>query len=280
MRFDYLLALKKIYSEFSNRNDVFDILVNELGELESAIASFNLEAKEIILNKDETDECYRIMTIKDNEKVIGISLKRAKKEYNGEQFTLVKNIIPQNDQEKGIIISSLEKVITKDYTIFFASSKKIVNTNILYKISDEKTGIWIYDNMVINENEKLFQVTSIDFYKNFKEIEDNIREQKCILPNYVSKLEIDYSKVIEDAIAKIIFIDNNYRLNKSRIKCSIAPTYIPFFCDEVVFNKYEQIFKSMGEQMPVLPIDTSFIPIDKPAGNYLIKNVKIKKIGD
>ncbi len=79
MRFDYLLALKKIYSEFSNRNDVFDILVNELGELESAIASFNLEAKEIILNKDETDECYRIMTIKDNEKVIGISLKRAKK---------------------------------------------------------------------------------------------------------------------------------------------------------------------------------------------------------
>lgn len=280
MRFDYLLALRKIYSDFNNRNDVFDILVNELGDLESAIATFNLETKEIVLNKDETDECYKIMPIKNNDKVIGISLKRVKKEFNGEQFTLVKNIIPQNDQEKGITISSLEKVITKDYTVFFVSSKNVVNTKFLCKTNDEKTGIWIYDNMVINENEKLFQVTSIDFYKNFKEIEDNIKEQKCILPDYVSKLEIDYSKVIEDTTAEIIFIDNNYRLNKSKIKCSTAPTYIPFSCDEVVFDKYKQIFRLIGEKVPVLPIDTSFIPIDKTTGNYLIRNVKIKKIGD
>lgn len=280
MRYDYLLALHKIYSEFNNRNDVFDILVNELGDLESAIATFNLETKEIVLNKDETDEYYKIMPIKDNDKIIGILLKRVKKEFNGEQFALVKNIIPHNDQEKGIIISSLEKVITKDYTIFFASSKNVVNTNILYKINDEKTGIWIYDNMVINENEKLFQVTSIDFYKNFKEIENNIKEQKCILPDYVSKLKIDYSKVIEDAIGNIKFVDNDYKLKEYQIKLSAAPIYMNSHSSTVASDYYKKIFRILSVEEPTLPIDTSFIPTDKTTGNYLIENVKIKKIGD
>ena len=280
MRFDYLLALRKIYSDFNNRNDVFDILVNELGDLESAIASFNLDTKEIVLNKDETDEYYKIMPIKNNNKVIGISLKRVKKEFNGEQFTLVKNIIPQNDQEKGITISSLEKVITKDYTIFFVSSKNVVNTKFLCKTNDEKTGIWIYDNMVINENEKLFQVTSIDFYKNFKEIEDNIKEQKCILPDYVSKLKIDYSKVIEDAIGNIKFVDNDYKLKEYQIKLSAAPIYMNFHSSTVASDYYKKIFRILSVEEPTLPIDTSFIPTDKTTGNYLIENVKIKKIGD
>lgn len=280
MRFDYLLALRKIYSDFNNRNDVFAILVNELGDLESAIASFNLDTKEIVLNKDETDECYKIMPIKNNDKVIGISLKRVKKEFNGEQFTLVKNIIPQNDQEKGITISSLEKVITKDYTVFFVSSKNVVNTKFLCKTNDEKTGIWIYDNMVINENEKLFQVTSIDFYKNFNEIEDNIKKQKCILPDYVSKLEIDYSKVIEDAIGNIKFVDNDYKLKEYQIKLSAAPIYMNSHSSTVASDYYKKIFRILSVEEPTLPIDTSFIPTDKTTGNYLIENVKIKKIGD
>lgn len=273
MRYDYLLALHKIYSEFNNRNDVFDIIVDELGDLDSAIASFNLETKEIVLNKDETDECYKILPIKDKDKLIGISLKREKKEFNGEQFSLTKNIIPESNKKNSIIISSLEKVITKDYTIFYASSKSIIDEKVP-TINVEKLGIWLYDNEAINDNEELFQVTNIDFYKSFNEIENNIKEQVCILPDFVSKLEIDYSRTFEDFVKDVIFIDNNYKLNKTKINCTIAPTYMYSPGNKPNFDYYKRLLRLIGEEVPVLPIETSFTPIDKTIGSYLIEKKK------
>ena len=158
MRYDDLMILEGMFIDVS-REDVKDVIRAELGEdLSYNIETFDFENQKIRLKKDETDESYEIVPIKRSDATLGINIKRVKKEANGEKFSLSKNIVYSGKEKKGVTVSNLEKVETKDYTIFFEHTKNIVKdgTNI-YKKEQENLCLWVYDNALIqNERYRYF----------------------------------------------------------------------------------------------------------------------------
>ena len=126
MRYDDLMILEGMFIDVT-REDVKDVIRTELGEnISYCIETFDFENKKIKLKKDETDESYEIVPIKRDDATLGINIKRVKKEENGEKFSLSKNIVYTGKEKKGVVVSTLETVESKDYTIFFENTKNII----------------------------------------------------------------------------------------------------------------------------------------------------------
>ena len=150
MRYDDLMILEGMFIDVT-REDVKDVIRTELGEnISYCIETFEFENKKIKLKKDETDESYEIVPIKRDDATLGINIKRVKKEENGEKFSLSKNIVYTGKEKKGVVVSTLETVETKDYTIFFENTKNIIkNEHGTYIKDQESLGLWVYDNKIL-----------------------------------------------------------------------------------------------------------------------------------
>ena len=114
MRYDDLMILEGMFIDVS-REDVKDVIRAELGEdISYCIETFDFENQKIRLKKDETDESYEIVPIKRSGATLGINIKRVKKEENSEKFSLSKNIVYAGKEKKGVTVSTLEEVETKE----------------------------------------------------------------------------------------------------------------------------------------------------------------------
>lgn len=214
-----------------------------------------------------------MIPIKKNDATIGISIKRVKKENNNEQYTLIKNIIPQNNLNV-YNVSSLEKVVTKNYTIFFAISRIIFKYKTsLYYIDNEKLKILVYDNSAIDEYIENIETAVGDFYQALEKIEDYLRHQKCLSPDYTSKLECNYSKIKTDNEVEMFCMNNDYKINNFRMN-RVMPYYC-FFCDDDektnFNNRYSKFLAYMDQEKITLLIDTLFTPTDKTIGSYFVE---------
>ena len=202
MRYDDLMILEGMFIDIS-REDVKDVIRAELGEdISYCIETFDFENQKIRLKKDETDESYEIVPIKRSGATLGINIKRVKKEENDEKFSLSKNIVYAGKEKKGVTVSTLEEVETKNYTIFFENTKNIVkDENELYIKDQENLGLWVYDNALAqDERNRYFGTFSdttcygqFDYHERLSHIEKSIKKD-YLLPDYVTKIETELNE--------------------------------------------------------------------------------------
>ncbi len=183
MRYDDLMIFEGMFIDVSSE-DMKYVIRKELGEdISYNIEAFDFDEQIISLKKDETDESYEIVPIKISGSTIGINIKRVKKKANGEKFSLSKNIVYRGKETKGVTVSTLEKVETKDYTIFFENTQNIIKQEDKFYITDrESLGLWVYDNKILqNETNKYFGIFEdttcygqFDYHKRLSQIEKTI----------------------------------------------------------------------------------------------------------
>ena len=268
MRYDDLMILEGMFIDVS-REDVKDVIREELGEdISYCIETFDFENQKIRLKKDETDESYEIVPIKRSGATLGINIKRVKKEENDEKFSLSKNIVYAGKEKKGVTVSNLEKVETKDFTIFFENTKNIVKdgTNINKK-EQENLCLWVYDNALI-QNERYryfgtFEDTTcygqFDYHERLSYIEKSIKED-YLLPDYVTKIETE----LNEHEKMVGTIHNNYLENLEYHNEDI------FYFDHLKCKRdiYSEMEKYVKEMKMILSLETRFDGREKRIDDY------------
>ena len=274
MRYSDLMILGRICPGIKDRNDIVDIIRHELGnDLSYRIESFDFDNKKILLKKDESDEVYEITPIMSDDTAIGISTKREKKEVNNEKFSLTKNITFLGGGFDGVNVSTREKVITTNYTIFFVDSKDVTkNENESYVISKENVGLWVYDNNIINnDNYKNYfrhnhWKSVFDFYCRYGETEMYL-ERYFLLPDYYLKINANLQG--KELVGTRFYNDGR---KKDFTSDEIFYDDYKIHCD--IYNVFENYLPEMKSK---LSLDTSFNVRVKSIDNYLVKENAKKK---
>ena len=268
MRYDDLMILEGMFIDVS-REDVKDVIREELGEdISYCIETFDFENQKIRLKKDETDESYEIVPIKRSGATLGINIKRVKKEENDEKFSLSKNIVYAGKEKKGVTVSTLEKVETKDYTIFFENTKNIVkDENELYIKDQENLGLWVYDNALLQDERNRYFGTfadttcygQFDYHERLSHIEKSIKED-YLLPDYVTKIETE----LNEHEKMVGTIHNNYLENLEYHNEDI------FYFDHLKCKRdiYSEMEKYVKEMKMILSLETRFDGREKRIDDY------------
>lgn len=281
MRYDDLMILEGMFIDVT-REDVKDVIRAELGEnISYCIEAFDFDEQIISLKKDETDESYEIVPIKRSDATLGINIKRVKKEENGEKFSLSKNIVYAGKEKKGVTVSTLEKVETKDYTIFFENTKNIIkNKNNIYIKNQESLGLWVYDNKILqNENNKYFGIFEdttcygqFDYHERSSHIEKSIKKD-YLLPDYVTKIETELNE--HEKMVGTIY--TNY-IETTEYKNEDMFYFDHSKCKRAIYSDMEKYVEDMKE---LLSLETTFDGKEKRIDNYRVsEKVKVKKSGD
>ena len=258
MRYDDLMILEGMFIDVS-REDVKNVIREELGEdISYCIETFDFENQKIRLKKDETDESYEIVPIKRSGATLGINIKRVKKEENDEKFSLSKNIVYAGKEKKGVTVSNLEKVETKDYTIFFENTKNIVKdgTNI-YKKEQENLCLWVYDNALIQNERYRYYGTFADttcygqfnYHERLSHIEKSIKKD-YLLPDYVTKIETE----LNEHEKMVGTIHTNY-LETEEYQNEDVFYFDHSGCKRAIYSDMEKYVREMKE---ILSLETSF----------------------
>lgn len=281
MRYDDLMILEGMFIDVT-REDVKDVIRAELGEnISYCIEAFDFDEQIISLKKDETDESYEIVPIKRSDATLGINIKRVKKEENGEKFSLSKNIVYAGKEKKGVTVSTLEKVETKDYTIFFENTKNIIkNGNGIYIKDQENLGLWGYDNKISqNENNKYFGIFEdrtcygqFNYHERLSHIEKSIKKD-YLLPDYITKIETELNE--HEKMVGTIY--TNY-LETTEYKNEDMFYFDHSKCKRDIYSDMEKYVEDMKE---LLSLETTFDGKEKRIDNYRVsEKVKVKKSGD
>lgn len=265
MRYDDLMILEGMFIDVT-REDVKDVIRAELGEnISYCIEAFDFDEQIISLKKDETDESYEIVPIKISGSTIGINIKRVKKKVNGEKFSLSKNIVYRGKENKGITVSTLEKVETKDYTIFFENTKNIIKQKQEdedYIKDQESLGLWVYDNKILKgENYNysgIFEDTTcygqFDYHKRLSYIEKTINKD-YLLPDYIAKIETELNE--HEKMVGTIY--TNY-LETTEYKNEDMFYFDHSKCKRDIYSDMEKYVEDMKE---LLSLETSFDGAEK-----------------
>ena len=280
MRYDDLMILERMFIDVS-REDVKDVIRAELGEdISYCIETFDFENQKIRLKKDETDESYEIVPIKRSGATLGINIKRVKKEENDEKFSLSKNIVYAGKEKKGVTVSTLEKVETKDYTIFFENTKNIVkDENELYIKDQENLGLWVYDNALLQDERNRYFGTFSDttcygqfnYHERLSHIEKSIKKD-YLLPDYVTKIETELNE--HEKMVGTIY--TNY-IETTEYKNEDMFYFDHSKCKRDIYSDMEKYVEDMKE---LLSLETSFDGAEKRIDNYRVSEkmkTKIKK---
>ena len=283
MRYDDLMILEGMFIDIS-REDVKDVIRAELGEdISYCIETFDFENKKIRLKKDKTDESYEIVPIKRDDSTLGINIKRVKKEQNGEKFSLSKNIVYAGKEKKGVTVSTLERVETKDYTIFFGNTKNVVKKeNELYIKDQENLGLWVYDNTILqNESNKYFGIFTdttcygqFDYHERLSHIEKSVKKD-YLLPDYVTKIETE----LNEHEKMVGTIHTNY-LENEEYQNEDSFYFDHSGCKRAIYSDMEKYVKEMKE---ILSLETSFDGTEKRIDDYKVsenEKVKAKRTGN
>ena len=274
MRYDDLMILEGMFIDVT-REDVKDVIRTELGEnISYCIETFDFENKKIKLKKDETDESYEIVPIKRDDATLGINIKRVKKEENGEKFSLSKNIVYTGKEKKGVVVSTLETVETKDYTIFFENTKNIIkNGNGIYIKDQENLGLWGYDNKISqNENNKYFGIFEdrtcygqFNYHERLSHIEKSIKKD-YLLPDYITKIETELNE--HEKMVGTIYI--NYLINY--LEAIEYENDDMFYFDHSRWKRdiYSDIENYVEEMKKLLSLETSFDGTEKRIYDYRV----------
>ena len=272
MRFDELKILEILYPDIRERKDVFDIIKEEIGpNLGYDIEKIDFDAKTIYLRQTDEDLEYSISPLETSDITTGLSCKRVKKNIDNEEFSLVKNIVFLKKESKGdVIVSSLEKSKGEKYSIFYANTKNIKNDEASnYIIDYDNSGLWAYDNNVIDKYNELFEMlnskTNFDIYNRLSKIEKTIN-MDYLLPDYVKKIELE-----NNGDGKMVggLCDNN-------LEVSLTGNDDIYYLDNDS-KKNEQIFAfAMLEMKQILSIDTELKATKKKLTDYTNRTLKIK----
>lgn len=277
MRYDDLMILEGMFIDVS-REDVKDVMRAELGEdISYCIETFDFENKKIRLKKDKTDESYEIVPIKRDDSTLGINIKRVKKEQNGEKFSLSKNIVYAGKEKKGVTVSTLERVETKDYTIFFENTKNVVKKETERYIKDqENLGLWVYDNTILqNESNKYFGIFTdttcygqFDYHERQSHIEKSIKKD-YLLPDYVTKIETELNEQ-----GKMVGTTHTNYLETEEYQNDDSFYFDYSGCKRAIYSDMEKYVKEMKE---ILSLETSFDGTEKRIDDYKVsENEKVK----
>ena len=274
MRYDDLMILEGMFIDVT-REDVKDVIRTELGEnISYCIETFDFENKKIKLKKDETDESYEIVPIKRDDATLGINIKRVKKEENGEKFSLSKNIVYTGKEKKGVVVSTLETVETKDYTIFFENTKNIIkNEHGTYIKDQESLGLWVYDNKILqNENNKYFGIFEdttcygqFNYHERLSQIEKTINKN-YLLPDYITKIETELNE--HEKMVGTIYI--NCLINY--LEAIEYENDDLFYFDHSKYKRdiYSDIENYVEEMKKLLSLETSFDGTEKRIYDYRV----------
>lgn len=279
MRYDDLMILEGMFIDVS-REDVKDVIRAELGEdISYCIETFDFENEKISLKKDKIDESYEIVPIKRSDATLGINIKRVKKEENDEKFSLSKNIVYAGKEKKGVTVSTLEEVETKDYTIFFENTKNIVkDENELYIKDQENLGLWVYDNALVqNERKRYFGTFAdttcygqFDYHERLSHIEKSIKKD-YLLPDYVTKIETE----LNEHEKMVGTIHTNY-LEKEEYQNEDVFYFDHSGCKRAIYSDMEKYVREMKE---ILSLETSFDGGEKRIDDYRTsERQKIKQL--
>ena len=283
MRYDDLMILEAMFIDVT-REDVKDVIRTELGEnISYCIETFDFENKKIRLKKDETDESYEIVPIKRDDATLGINIKRVKKEENGEKFSLSKNIVYTGKEKKGVVVSTLETVETKDYTIFFENTKNIIKNEYGTYIKDQESlGLWVYDNKILqNETNKYFGIFKdttcygqFNYHERLSQIEKTINKN-YLLPDYITKIETELNE--HEKMVGTIYI--NYLINY--LEAIEYENDDLFYFDHSKYKRdiYSDIENYVKEMKKLLSLETSFDGTEKRIYDYRVsEKQKTKQI--
>ena len=274
MRYDDLMILEGMFIDVT-REDVKDVIRTELGEnISYCIETFDFENKKIKLKKDETDESYEIVPIKRDDATLGINIKRVKKEENGEKFSLSKNIVYTGKEKKGVVVSTLETVETKDYTIFFENTKNIIKNEYGTYIKDQESlGLWVYDNKILqNETNKYFGIFKdttcygqFNYHERLSQIEKTINKN-YLLPDYITKIETELNE--HEKMVGTIYI--NYLINY--LEAIEYENDDMFYFDHSRWKRdiYSDIENYVEEMKKLLSLETSFDGTEKRIYDYRV----------
>ena len=205
------------------------------------------------------------------------------KEENGEKFSLSKNIVYAGKEKKGVTVSTLEEVETKDYTIFFENTKNIVkDENGIYKKNQDNLGLWVYDNALLQDERNRYFGTfadttcygQFDYHERLSHIEKSIKKD-YLLPDYVTKIETE----LNEHEKMVGTIHNNYLENLEYHNEDI------FYFDHLKCKRaiYSDMEKYVREMKMILSLETSFDGGEKRIDDYKVsekEKVKSKKTGD
>ena len=277
MRYDDLMILEGMFIDVSSE-EVKDVIRAELGaNISYCIETFDFENEKIKLKKDKTDESYEIVPIKISGTTIGINIKRIKKEENDEKFSLSKNIVYRGKEKKGVTVSTLERVETKDYTIFFENTKNVVKKETERYIKDqENLGLWVYDNALLqNERNRYFGTFAdttcygqFDYHERLSHIEKSIKKD-YLLPDYVTKIETELNEH-EKMVGTIHtnYLENEEYQNEDSFYFDYSG------CKRAIYSDMEKYVKEMKE---ILSLETSFDGTEKRIDDYKVsENEKVK----
>ena len=280
MRYDDLMILEGMFIDVS-REDVKKIIREELGEnLSYNIETFDFEKNKILLKKYASDESYEIVPIKRSDATIGINIKRVKKEENDEKFTLSKNIVYTGKEKKGVMVSTLETVETKDYTIFFENTKNIIkDEDGNYIINQESLGLWVYDNTLLqNERYKYFGTFmdttcygQFNYHERLSHIEKSVNKD-YLLPDYITKIETELDE--NEKLVGIIYI-NHIKTLEYQTKDILY--HHKRLLKRPIYSCMEDYVKNMKE---MLALETSFDGKEKKFEDYKVTEkdkTKVKK---
>ena len=283
MRYDDLMILEGMFIDVT-REDVKDVIRTELGEnISYCIETFDFENKKIRLKKDETDESYEIVPIKRDDATLGINIKRVKKEENEEKFSLSKNIVYTGKEKKGVVVSTLETVETKDYTIFFENTKNIIKNEYGTYIKDQESlGLWVYDNKILqNETNKYFGIFKdttcygqFNYHERLSQIEKTINKN-YLLPDYITKIETGLNE--HEKMVGTIYI--NYLINY--LEAIEYENDDLFYFDHSKYKRdiYSDIENYVEEMKKLLSLETSFDGTEKRIYDYRVsEKQKTKQI--
>lgn len=283
MRYDDLMILEGMFIDVT-REDVKDVIRTELGEnISYCIETFDFENKKIRLKKDETDESYEIVPIKRDDATLGINIKRVKKEENEEKFSLSKNIVYTGKEKKGVVVSTLETVETKDYTIFFENTKNIIKNEYGTYIKDQESlGLWVYDNKILqNETNKYFGIFKdttcygqFNYHERLSQIEKTINKN-YLLPDYITKIETGLNE--HEKMVGTIYI--NYLINY--LEAIEYENDDLFYFDHSKYKRdiYSDIENYVEEMKKILSLETSFDGTEKRIYDYRVsEKQKTKQI--
>lgn len=281
MRYDDLMILGGMFIDVS-REDVKKVIREELGEnLSYNIETFDFDNPKILLKKDTTDESYEIVPIKRSDATLGINIKRVKKEKNDEKFTLSKNIVYAGKEKKGVIVSTLETVETKDYTIFFENTKNIIKgKDGNYIINQENLGLWVYDNTFLqNERYKYFGTFmdttcygQFNYHERLSHIEKSVNKD-YFLPDYVTKIE---TKLDENEKLVGTICTNHIETSEYQTEDILYINYVRLF-NRAIYNDMEEYVENMKK---MLSLETSFDGKEKRIEDYKVTEkdkTKVKK---
>ena len=283
MRYDDLMILEGMFIDVT-REDVKDVIRTELGEnISYCIETFDFENKKIRLKKDETDESYEIVPIKRDDATLGINMKRVKKEENEEKFSLSKNIVYTGKEKKGVVVSTLETVETKDYTIFFENTKNIIKNEYGTYIKDQESlGLWVYDNKILqNETNKYFGIFKdttcygqFNYHERLSQIEKTINKN-YLLPDYITKIETELNE--HEKMVGTIYI--NCLINY--LEAIEYENDDLFYFDHSKYKRdiYSDIENYVEEMKKLLSLETSFDGTEKRIYDYRVsEKQKTKQI--